>query len=156
MVWNSFRFTTGKEGFMVFLFLCWCWSQHLLVVNVKNIKPVVEIHRLCILSITDKSMVTPGQALKFTFPTPKIHFSYNKHCFRKFDSSVAVSQEEHGSRVFAQTILSLGCCCVHLAGQDWRGKSRHGCGAVASEAKPAGPAPWEGHPHWHPQSSCFK
>lgn len=101
-------------------------------------------------------MVTPGQALKFTFPTPKIHFSYNKHCFRKFDSSVAVSQEEHGSRVFAQTLLSLGCCCVHLAGQDWRRKSRHGCGAVASEAKPAGPAPWEGHPHWHPRGSCFK
>lgn len=78
---------------------------------------MVEIHRLCILSIMDKSMVTPGQAPTFTFPTPKIHFSYNKYCFRKFDSPVAVSQEERGSREFAQTILSLGCCSVHMAGR---------------------------------------
>lgn len=81
---------------------------------------MVEIHTLCILSITDKSMVTPGQALKFIFPTPKIHFSYNKYCFRKFDNSVAVSQEEHRSQVSAQTILSWDAVC-----------SPHGWGGLA-------------------------
>lgn len=76
---------------------------------------MVEIHRLCILSITDKSMVTPGQAPKFIFPTPKIHFSYNKYCFRKFDNSVACLRKnmDHG---YLPKPSFPGMQCVHMAG----------------------------------------
>lgn len=76
---------------------------------------MVEIHILCILSITDKSMVTPGQAPKFIFPTPKIHFSYNKRCFGKFDNSVACLRKNMDHWYLPKPSFP-GMQCVHMVG----------------------------------------
>lgn len=92
----------------------------------------------------EKSVVTPGQAPKLIFPTPKIHFSYNKYCFRMFDSSVAMSREERRSRAFTHTVFSLGDTRVPTAGDEGRGANSHGCGAAACEAKPVRPSPRRG------------
>lgn len=47
-----------------------------MVINATNINLWYKSTDGAVCPIREASMATPGEALEFTFPAPKIHFSY--------------------------------------------------------------------------------